>query len=98
MIRNQHQRGRKKPGVVITTPINLSADLIFTKAALRNEFGLSKTTIGTEIRLGRLACFRVAGRTYFSAAQVRAWLEAGLYKPKTRENRNGRFEDLNAEM
>jgi hypothetical protein len=50
---------------------------VFDKKALGELLFLKDSTIGREVRLGRLRVSRRAGRYYFLGAWILQWLRAG---------------------
>jgi hypothetical protein len=50
---------------------------VYTPELLKMVLGLSKNTIGREVRLGRLRVTKRAGRYFVLGQWVLEWLEAG---------------------
>jgi hypothetical protein len=57
---------------------------IYTVESLRVALGLSKSTIGREVRLGRLRVTKRAGKYFLLGVWVLEWLRAGeVRRPRT---------------
>jgi hypothetical protein len=50
---------------------------VYTVASLQAALGLTKTTVGREVRLGRLRIAKRAGRYFVLGTWVLEWLRAG---------------------
>jgi hypothetical protein len=55
---------------------------VYTVDSLRSVLGLTKTTIGREVRLGRLRVTKRAGKYYLLGRWVLQWLKDGEHHRK----------------
>jgi hypothetical protein len=68
----------------MSTPHVIRADAVYTPATARDALGLSKTTLGREIRLGRLRHTKRAGRSFIMGSWLLEWLADGEVRRKTK--------------
>ena len=58
-------------------PHRIDMDAVYSVEALRGALGLTKTTIGREVRLGRLRVTKRAGKYFLLGRWVLDWLSDG---------------------
>jgi hypothetical protein len=69
-------------------PHTIHPDAVYNVEALQVALGLTRTTIGREVRLGRLRVAKRAGKYFVLGRWVLLWLEAGEHRRKqTREDK-----------
>jgi hypothetical protein len=69
---NASMEARQPLGIHVIEP-----NAIYTLASARAALGLTKTTLGREVRLGRLRAARRGGKYFILGAWLLEWLEAG---------------------
>jgi hypothetical protein len=56
---------------------------VYTVESLRAVLGLTKSTIGREVRLGRLRVTKRAGKYFLIGSWILAWLRSGEVRRST---------------
>jgi hypothetical protein len=80
------QRINIQPPPPAAPPPVIDPRQVFSLPQAGQTLGLAKNCLPREVRLGRLKVARRGGRYYVLGAWLLAWLEAGVVRPRRRQD------------